>query len=226
MSNIQLFNQDCMTAMASMKDKEFELAIVDPPYGIGLDFQFKCGYGESIHKKKEWNNCIPPPEYFEELYRVSKNQIIWGCNYYPGLITAVGRIVHDKLMDLKDSKIGFSEADLASCSMQRRIRVFRYRWSGNLQGNKVNYKNEDGKGFERRVHPTQKPVALYQWLLKNYAKPGDRILDTHLGSGSSAIAADIMGFDFVGYEIDEDYYKAALDRFNRHKQQCVLEFAK
>lgn len=219
---IKIYQADCMEMLPQIPDKYYSLCICDPPYGIGLDFQFKCGYGKSIHKQKNWNSTIPSEEYFNQLHRVSKNQIIWGCNYYPGMIQAVGRIVHDKMMDYEDSKIGFSEADLASCSLQRRIRVFRYRWNGNQQGNKLNWKNEDGKGFERRIHPTQKPVALYQWLLKNYAKPGDKILDTHGGSMSIAIACHDLGFDLDLYEIDKDYFEAGKERLERHMKQQNL----
>jgi site-specific DNA-methyltransferase (adenine-specific) len=215
MSNIQLFNQDCMTAMASMKDKEFELAIVDPPYGIG-DYKTTSPGGVLLcwnkYKKTDWDDKPPSPKYFNELIRISKNQIIWGCNYFNYYLGS-GRVIWDKVNGCSTQ----SDCEIAYQSFTHSTRMFKYMWYGMLQQNM--------KQKENRIHPTQKPVALYQWLLKNYAKQGDRILDTHLGSGSSAIAADIMGFDFVGYEIDEDYYKAALDRFNRHKQQCVLEFA-
>jgi site-specific DNA-methyltransferase (adenine-specific) len=212
MSNIQLFNQDCMTAMASMKDKAFELAIVDPPYGIGNDSihagRLKKGSGKLKNRAIQLLDSkfdeIPLHEnYFNELFRVSQNQIIWGMNYFT-LPRTRGVICWDKIQPWKN----FSQIELAWTSFDFPAKLFKY---DNRTGDKI--------------HPTQKPVALYQWLLKNYAKQGDRILDTHLGSGSSAIAADIMGYDFTGYEIDEDYYKAALDRFNRHKQQCVLEFA-
>ena len=194
-----------MTAMAAMKDKEFELAIVDPPYGIDM----ANGAHSNLKKlgNKDWDKHAPDEKYFNELFRVSKNQIIWGGNYFT-LMPCRGFIFWDK------SPMPPSYAD------------GEYAWTSfNCNSKKWQGKTGHEVSVQFRIHPTQKPVALYQWLLKNYAKPGDRILDTHLGSGSSAIAADIMGFDFVGYEIDEDYYKAALDRFNRHKQQCVLEFA-
>jgi len=209
MSNIQLFNQDCMTAMAAMKDKEFELAIVDPPYGI-MDEMRGGGAGKlknrilnnSTRRMIEWDNA-PKQDYFTELFRVTKNQIIWGMNYFV-LPATRGVICWDKVQPWEN----FSQIELAWTSFDYPAKLFRY---DNRTGGKI--------------HPTQKPVALYDWILRNYAKPGDKILDTHLGSGSSAIAADIMGFDFVGYEIDRDYYEAALERFNRHKQQTVLEFA-
>ena len=215
-SEINLYNEDCLMAMKEMGDNQFDLAIVDPPYGIGLDFQFKSGLGDSIHDKKDWNNSTPPQEYFSELHRVSKNQIIWGCNYYAKHIPSVGRIVHDKKMEQSGTKLRFSEADLASCSLQKRITIFEYRWNGNRQGNTINWKNT---GPDARIHPTQKPISLYEWLLINYAKEGDVILDTHLGSGSLAVACHNYGFELVGYEIDEDYYNKATKRLKAHQAQ-------
>ena len=219
---ITLYNQDCMEAMKEMPNKAFELAIVDPQYGIGLDMVYSHGTSKSgtIHAKKEWNNNPPTENYFIELHRVSRNQIIWGCNYFARWIPAVGRIIHDKQLQIDGTALRWSEADIASCSLQKRITMFRYRWNGNVQGNTINWKNT---GIDARIHPTQKPVALYKWLLKNYAKPGDRILDTHLGSGSSAIACDVMGFELTGYEIDEDYFNAAVDRLKQHQSQVVLQ---
>ena len=208
MPNIQLLNEDCMLTMSRMKDKEFDLAICDPPYENKDAIGISNGKGHAANRKDYhlFKNTMPPPEYFSELRRVSKNQIIWGGNYF-GL--RGGAIVWNK------EGTAFGEGEIAICSTHHSVRFFRYIWNGMIQQNM--------KNKEFRIHPTQKPVALYQWLLKNYAKQGDKILDTHLGSGSSAIAADIMGFDFVGIEIDEDYYNAALDRFNRHKQQLTLE---
>jgi len=192
-----------MEYMATLPDKAFELAICDPPYGIGDKFKGgktgKMQFNEIVHK--QWD-ISPTSSYFNELFRVSKNQIIWGMNYFV-LPATRGVICWDKVQPWEN----FSQIELAWTSFDYPAKLFRY---DNRTGGKI--------------HPTQKPVALYQWLLKNYAKQGDRILDTHLGSGSSAIAADIMGFDFTGIEIDKDYYEAALDRFNRHKQQLVMEF--
>lgn len=209
---------DCMEGMKAFPDKFFDLAIVDPPYGIGLDFQFKSGLGDSIHKKKQWNKLPPPKEYFDELFRISKEQIIWGANYFPN-IEAVGRIVHDKRMDNGRSKINFSEADIASCSLQKRITIFRYRWNGNRQGESVNWKNI---GINARIHPTQKPVQLYQYCLKNYAKPDFKIIDTHVGSGSSIIAFIDFGCEWIGFEIDKDYHMAASERITIHQLQSKL----
>jgi len=213
---VELLNIDCMEYMATLKDKAFDLAIVDPPYGIGADkknsgLELKSRKSASLSKdygKQRWDNDIPTDKYFIELKRVSVNQIVWGNNFF-GL--RGGAIYWHKEVTMPT----YSDGEIAYCSLINSVRFFRYAWHGMIQ--------ENMKNKEFRIHPTQKPVALYQWLLKNYAKQGDKILDTHLGSGSSAIACDIMGFDFVGIEIDADYYKAALDRFNRHKQQLTLE---
>ncbi len=212
---IRLFNQDCETAMKAMPDKAFELAIVDPPYGIG-----DCVSSVSAHrhKKMEWNYTTPTQEYFDELCRVSVNQIIWGVNYYQGIRFPVGRIIHDKLNGDCQSK-SLSDADIASQSFNNLIKIYPYRWRGNVQGNSINWKNN---GLDSKIHPTQKPIALYLFLLKNYAKPGDKILDTHGGSGSICIACDIMGFDLDWYEIDADYFQAAKERLERHQRQEVL----
>jgi site-specific DNA-methyltransferase (adenine-specific) len=207
-----------MVAMSQMKDKEYDLAIVDPPYFSGPDKlgYFGANYTKTKVKRQNYkvSGCweVPNQKYFDELLRVSKNQIIWGFNYFKIMNLGTGRIIWDK----KNDDSTFSKGEIAYDSQHQSVSMFRYTWNGFIQ--------ENMKNKEYRFHPTQKPVALYQWLLKNYAKQGDRILDTHLGSGSSAIAADIMGFDFTGYEIDKDYYEAALDRFNRHKQQTVMNF--
>jgi site-specific DNA-methyltransferase (adenine-specific) len=204
-----------MEAMKGMKDGAFELAICDPPYGIGED-------GESNHSRgclapttkftpKKWDRDKPSTEYFNELFRVSKNQIIWGANHFGNFPGSSCWIVLDKLNGNTD----FADCELAYTSFATAVRKCSLRWQGMLQ--------HDMKNKEIRIHPTQKPVRLYQWLLLNYAKPGDRILDTHLGSGSSAIAADIMGYDFTGYEIDLEYYTAALARLRKHQSQGKLD---
>ena len=211
MSNVRIIHADCLPAMKAMPDKAYDLAVVDPPYNIGGDSihagRLKKGSGKLKNRAIQLLDSkfdeIPLDEnYFNELFRVSQSQIIWGMNYFE-LPRTRGVICWDKVQPWEN----FSQIELAWTSFDYPAKLYRY---DNRTGGKI--------------HPTQKPVALYQWLLKNYAKQGDKILDTHLGSGSSAIAADIMGFDFTGYEIDKDYYEAALDRFNRHKQQCVLEF--
>lgn len=222
---IEIFNMDCMELLRSAKDKQWDLAIVDPPYGIGLDMVtkihsngFRGKRDKTIvkHEDKDWNNAIPTEEYFHHLHRVTKHQIIWGCNYYASYIPAVGRIVHDKMMGTEDTSFNWSHADLASCSLQKRITMFRYQWGGNKQNGTINW---DNSGIDSRIHPTQKPVALYKWLLKNYAKPGQTILDTHLGSGSIAIACHDYGFDLTATELDKDYYEAAMKRLKQHQAQ-------
>tara|TARA_Y100000361_G_scaffold148759_1_gene162067 strand:- start:5204 stop:5896 length:693 start_codon:yes stop_codon:yes gene_type:complete len=228
-----------MEAMQEMSDNQFDLAIVDPPYGIGLSFsktkRFKTkgklrngeqkDYIVKGHKQKQWNKTPPTIEYFKELLRVSKKHIIWGCNYYGEAqsLFGQGRIIHNKLVTpfLKST---YSHADIAATNLQNRITMFDFQWSGNVQAGTMNTKmiNDYGKGLEKRIHPTQKPVKLYEWLLMNYAKEGDTILDTHLGSGSIAIAANNLKYHLTAYEIDKEYYEAAQKRINIHKQQKRL----
>lgn len=169
---INLYHMDCMEAMKDMPDKAYDLAIVDPPYGIG-----DCVSSTSVHlhKAMDWNNKPPGPEYFKELERIARNSIIWGVNYYIGIPFPPGRIIHDKLNgDCQSATL--SDADIASQSFNNLIKIWPYRWRGNVQGNSINWKNQ---GIEARIHPTQKPVALYKWLLTNYAKKGDRIYLIH-----------------------------------------------
>ena len=187
-----------MEYMASCKDKQFDLAIVDPPYGIGGGL--KGGRPFSMAGGDRWDNA-PNKEYFNELYRISLNQIIWGGNYF-GLGRTRGFVIWDKENDGRD----FSEAEFAWTSFEKPSRIFRYRFIGDKD----------------TQHPTEKPIKLYKWLLKNYATPDMKIIDTHLGSGSSAIAAYDFGCDFVGTEIDREYYDAAVKRFNIHKMQTKL----
>ena len=193
-----------MKYMAGLPDKAFDLAIVDPPYGIGRSKTFG-GKNWKEYTKKDWDNEIPSKEYFNELFRVSKNQIVWGANYFTEFLpSSMGWIFWDKGQDLT-----MSDGELAFTSFDKALR--RKTINRCMIG-------ENG-GL---LHPTQKPVALYKWLLHNYAKPGDRILDTHLGSGSSAIAAHYGGFDFVGCELDKDYYDAACKRFKEQTAQLSL----
>lgn len=203
-------NLDCMAAMAAMPDKAFELAIVDPPYGLGDRL---CNGGMqnqpgrlsgSTYKGKAWDT-VPPTKYFAELVRVSANQIVWGGNYF-ALPPSRGFIVWDKQQPLETYSFG----EYAWTSFDRPAKRFAYMYT--------NYVGGDAD----KIHPTQKPVALYKWLLKNYAKPGDRILDTHLGSGSSRIAAYDLGFEFYGTELDKDYFEAQEQRFQRHIAQGRL----
>lgn len=193
-------NIDCMIAMREYPDKFFDLAIVDPPYGWGNNLKGRNVNGNA----GEWN-IKPDNSYFVELSRVSRHQIIWGGNYF-GLPAHKHFIIWDK----KQPAENFARCEFAWSSMEKNASVFEYAYYGNI--------NSDPDRF----HPTQKPVALYKWLLKNYAKPGDRILDTHLGSGSSRIAAYDMGFDFTGFEIDKDYFEAQEKRFKQHTAQLKL----
>lgn len=215
---IELLNTDCMAYMATLPDNAFDLAIVDPPYGIGFGTFNRTNtdsagnrYKADKYKQAEWDNSIPSDEYFAELRRVSKNQIVWGGNYFPCLWAegCKGFIFWFKGNPVEN----FSDGELAWTSFNKVARQFDYRYYGGLEGK---------TSASDKIHPTQKPVALYRWLLHNYAKPGDRILDTHLGSASSAIAAHQMGFDFVGTELDPDYYAASAKRYNNAILQTKL----
>jgi site-specific DNA-methyltransferase (adenine-specific) len=210
-------NLDCMEAMADFPDKFFELAIVDPPYGIGEDGAKNKTRGNHIASKdyKPFSGNDKEPatiEFFNELRRISKNQIIWGANHF------ISRIPCDSpcwiVWDKQNLANDFADCELAYTSFKTAVRKFEFKWNGMLQA--------DMKNKEHRIHPTQKPVALYKWLLANYAKPGDKILDTHLGSGSSRIAAWDMGFDFWGYELSEHYYLEQEKRFKAHISKPVL----
>ena len=203
-----VFNEDCMTVMARYPDKFFDLAIVDPPYGIGNFCQTTGnvrGKGGKKGVKIEWNDATPSPEYFKELERVSQEQIIWGANYYNCFNGGRGAIIWDKNQPLPD----MSQCEIASYSRLRKIAVYRQTWT--------NYVND-----RKTTHQCEKPIKLYEWLLKNYAKEGFKILDTHLGSGSSRIAAQKMGFDFVGCEIDKFYFNAQEKRFKDFTSQLRL----
>ena len=204
-----VYNMDCMEGMKQFPDKFFELAIVDPPYGIG---DFNQSRRRKIHKAIEWNDDIPTQEYFIELEMVSKHRIIWGSEYYARFINDRGRIVHDKTGGGKRMQLPeLSDVDIASHSFGVNQKIFHFTWQGNVQGNSVNWNNSGSNG---RVHPCQKPIELYKWCLDSYAKSGDKILDTHMGSQSSRIAAYQMGFDYWGYEIDKDYFEAGCKRFD------------
>ena len=203
-----------MEAMKHMEDNQFDLAIVDPPYGIG---DFRNTKSLKHHKKIDWNNNIPDSNYFKELKRISKNRIIFGVNYYGKHVNDVGRIVHDKTGGGKrNAPKGLSDCDIASHSFGVNMKICHYTSIGNVIGNKIDWENQ------MRWHPCQKPISLYEWLLINYAKEGDTILDTHLGSGSIAIACHNLGFDLTGYEIDKEYFEAAKKRIEQHKQQTRL----
>lgn len=218
-----VLNCDCMAFMRAQKDcirmhgKRFEfsevLAVVDPEYGIkvGGNKSFGTVGGNKITKATTYkifdDSKPPPPEYFKEIFRISKNQIIWGGNYFiDNLSNTPCFIVWDK-----DNSGNFADCELAWTSFKTAVRKFKFRWNGLLQQNM--------KNKEKRIHPTQKPVGLYKWILKNYAKPGQLILDTHVGSGSLRIACHDLGFDFVGCELDPDYWKAQEERYKNHIAQ-------
>lgn len=217
----KLYNVDCMVAMAEMPDKFFDLAIVDPPYGIdvmkkaaerGKQWNGNAKAMSTNYDYCEWDKQPPPAEYFTELMRVSKNQIIWGANHF------ISRIPFDSscwiVWDKDNGSNDFADCELAWTSFNTAVRRYKYRWHGMLQ--------ENMKCKEIRIHPTQKPVALYSWLLDRYAKSGDLILDTHVGSASSLVACYRGGFHFVGFEIDPEYYKAANERLSAEMAQMRL----
>lgn len=202
---IELLNIDCMEYLSTVKDKAFDLAICDPPYGIDINMNMGRKAGKrKVHAEKKWDDKIPEDLYFDELMRVSKFQIIWGGNYFSLPLTK-SWIFWDKKVP---KGVDFADGELAWTSGNKTLVKCTIPYSG-VQG-------MDNGG---KIHPTQKPVALYKWLLHNYANAGDKILDTHLGSGSSAIAAEQMGFSFTGCEIDTDYYNAAVKRFNLARMQ-------
>lgn len=200
---LNITNEDNMELMSRYEDNYFDLAIVDPPYGIGMDG--KNNWSGSKHKVKDWDNNAPSIEYFRELRRISKNQIVWGANHF------ISRIPFDSkcwlIWDKKNDGFSFADGEMAWTSFNTAVRFFRYH---------------RGQQTDKRIHPTQKPVKLYEWLLMNYAKEGDKILDTHLGSGSIAIACHNLGFDLTACELDKEYYEAAIKRINNHKSQIRL----
>ena len=216
-------NCDCMDAMKMMPDKIIDLAIVDPIYGDvrqGGYMKDEGGrqYGSeatarTIYHRSIWNQEKTGKEYFNELFRVSKNQIIWGGNYF---ITSICKdtqswIVWDKK---RPEGVSFADGELAWTSFDKALKIFRYQWNGMIQ--------EDMKNKEIRYHPCQKPIALYAWILNNYASKGDLILDTHVGSGGSIIACDHLGYRFIGCELDEEYYKISMERFRDETAQMTL----
>jgi site-specific DNA-methyltransferase (adenine-specific) len=214
----EVYNEDNMVGMARYPDKYFDLAIVDPIYGeLVTQGGYMSNSSSVMAKNKDyhvslWSQNKTDSSYFKELFKVSKNQIVWGGNYFVEEINKNQScwIVWDK----DNGENHFADCELAWTSFNTAIRKFKFRWQGMLQ--------ENMKDKEIRIHPTQKPIQLYKWLLKNYAKHGYKILDTHLGSGSSRIACWDGGFDFVGFELDKEYFDAQEKRFNIHKAQQTL----
>lgn len=205
----QFLNCDCEEFMATVPDKFFELAIVDPPYGINIIKIWgseKFGYKQ--YEKKEWDNSIPDKKYFDELNRISINQIIWGGNYFTEFLKASQCWI---IWDKGQREFTLADGEMAWASFKNSMRIFDYSRAKAFQTSK----NE-------KIHPTQKPVALYRWLLLNYAKKGDKIFDSHVGSASSLIACHLEGFEFVGCELDPDYYREAKKRLEEYQKQQSL----
>jgi len=200
-----------MTALKEMQDNQFDLAIVDPPYGINAEQGTnRASRKQFADKKYGWDNKPPSEFYYRELFRVSKNQVIWGANHFIENIPNANSkswLVWDK----KNPDRCFADAELAWCSRIDNVRIINLKRVQELN------KRDGGK-----IHPTQKPVALYEWIIMRYTKPGDKILDTHLGSGSIAIACHNLGFDLEGYELDKDYFDAAKKRLQQHQAQKRL----
>lgn len=220
--NIELLNMDCLLYMKQCEDKQFDWAIVDPPYGIGFDGHHTItkeghkGFSakKELHAKKDWDSQRPSAEYFTELQRISKNQIVWGGNYFADLLPPKkGWIFWDKKIT-NANNTNFSDGELAWTSSDGILRRFTYDWIG------FGYLNNPQK--EKKIHPTQKPVQLYEWILDTYVKEGSKIIDTHLGSGSIAEACWNRKFDLVGIEIDSEYFQKASKRLEVHKKQLTL----
>jgi site-specific DNA-methyltransferase (adenine-specific) len=201
-----------MEFMKGIPDKYYELAIIDPPYGIGVNGSVGGNNLSKVskYKNKGWDKQPPSKKYFKELIRISQNQIIWGGNYFLYALNETPCFI----VWNKENSGNFADCELAWTSFKTATRMFSFRWNGMLQGNM--------KNKETRIHETQKPVALYKWLLKNYAKPNDKIFDSHVGSGSIRIACHDMGFDFEGCEIDKDYWEAQEKRYKTHVSQQDL----
>ena len=223
-ADISIYNEDCLQALKAMADNQFDLAIVDPPYGIGASADSRVGGSYTVNlggvKKKvaakaytpkDWDFQKPTIEYWNELRRVSKNQIVCGGNYFASNLEDTSCwLVWNK----RNGENNNADCELAWTSFKTAVRMFDWKWNGMLQQNM--------KNKEDRIHPTQKPVALYKWILKNYAEKGSKIIDTHLGSGSIAIACWDMGYDLTAYEVDKEYFDNACKRLETHKAQLTL----
>ena len=218
----EYIHEDWRNVLPSLKDKSFDLAIVDPPYFDGPNK--KKYYGRSVSSQKvkrsqyeilHWKDEIPNQDYFKELCRVSKHQIIWGINYFEFAGSIPGRIIWDKY----NSNTSFSDCEIASCSFHDSTRIFRYMWNGMCQGKSIkegHIQQGNKKLNEKRIHQTQKPVNLYKWLVMNYTKPDFKILDTHVGSASSLIAFEAAGLTYLGIEKDEKMYRRSMDRLKEY----------
>lgn len=216
LGDIRLFNGDCMEWMKSVPDNYYELSIVDPPYGIGEDGLKNHSRGKlakpNLYTPKKWDRQAPEEYYFVELLRISKNQIIWGANHF------ISKIPYDSscwiVWNKQNGNNDFADCELAWTSFKSSVRMFNFRWAGMLQG--------DMKNKQQRIHPTEKPIKLYEWLLTNYAKQGDKIFDSHFGSLSIGIACHNLGFELDACELDKEYYESALKRLKQHQAQQTL----
>lgn len=202
----EVYNIDCMDYMKKCPDKQFDLAIVDPPYGIGEDWK-KRNKGAIFPQTTYKNNEIPSAEYFYELKRVSRNQIIFGYNYYTQYLGSTNYLIVWDKQAANNQVVRYSKCEIAYSSIKIPCNLVSVQWDGYRKG------AETG---QKKIHPHQKPIALYKWILENYAKKGDKVLDTHLGSGSSRIAAYDMGFDFIGCEVDKYYFEEQEKRYKNH----------
>ncbi len=213
-SSMTIYNKDCLEAMKDMEDNAFDLAIVDPPYGIGagskgfINRNTANKNAEKFYRENDWDKIRPTKEYFDELKRVSNTQIIWGGNYFVDLLEPARCFI---VWDKKTGDNSYADCELALTNINGNARVFSKFWLGAHANNGT-----------PRIHPTEKPVQLYEWLLMNYAKEGDKILDTHLGSGSHAIACWNLNFDLTAYELDTDYFEATTKRIEKHTRQIQM----
>lgn len=217
----EYINDDWRNVLPSLRSKQFDIAIVDPPYFTGPDKRGYYGQSKSTTEVKrveynlmDWRNEIPDLEYYEELCRVSRHQIIWGINYFPFAHKVVGRIVWDKV----NQNSSFSDCEIASSSLHTSVRLFRYMWNGMMQGKSIldGHVMQGNKSLnEKRIHPTQKPINLYKWLVLRYLTPGQTVLDTHVGSASSLIAYEDAGLSYLGIEKDKSMYSKSFKRLQR-----------
>lgn len=216
--SVELLNIDCMEYMKTVPDKHFDLAIVDPPYGIDAT-KMKLGEGGGLYRKAktykrgDWDSQPPKKEYFEELFRISKNQIIWGANHFISLMPKDSPCW--LFWDKNNGETSFADGELAWTSFKQPVRKFKFTWSGFIQG-------KMGDQKEVRIHPTQKPAALYGWILNEFSEPESKIFDSHLGSAGIAIACHDYKFELTGCGIDKDYFDAAVKRLKNHVAQTTL----